>query len=759
MEETAMVSIIKKTMWLCVCLLIPLVISAQTQQGYVKTKGRMVNGQLVSGKSIQNAVVAVQGRSTVLSQSNGNFSFSMSSPTFKLDSVSKKGYQLVDADALSKPYKYSSNPLYLVMDTPEQQQADLLAKERKLRRDLQRRLQEREDEVEDLNVSLEEKNRLLEEINKERDENEKIIKDLSKYYATLDYDQLDEFQRTVTDLLENGQLERADSMLRTRGDMQSRIREINKEQEAEAKEEAELRQRQKELTESKEVTQEKLEIVAADCYNFYQRFFQAHQNDSAAHYLELRAQLDTTNLEWQSKAGLFAHEYLADYSKAMFYFQRILRQAIKQDGSESEWVAHAYNGIGYTYDNQGDFSKALEYYNKALNTRKQVSGQENRDVAQYYNNIGTVYCNQGNYPKALENLTKALNIREKISGSEDPKVATLCSNIGMVYSYMKDYSKALEYHLQALTIFEKKLGSEHPDVATTYNNIGTTYAKQGDYPKALEYISKALNILEKVLGPKHPAVATAHNNIGNIYEKLGDYSKALEFYSKSLASREKIYGENHPGVATSYNNIGSIYYAQGDFAKARVYFEKAMTIREKVLGPEHPDVASSYNNIAQLYSDMGDYAKAYEYYEKALAIKEKVFGKEHPTTKYVLNELLIAKYHQTLLSGNLTDYLSTHTFIIEVIDNDTPAGQQGMSGEYYLLEYADWKQDCMTSLFDEIDKSSGKPKDLLGLKDGVVSQHHFENKIGIQCGIKEVGKEEKQRINKAYEAWKKQNRK
>ena len=752
-------SIIKKTIWLCVCLLMSVDVSAQTQRGYVKTKGRMVNGQLVPGKSLQNAVVAVQGRSTVLSQANGNFSFSMSSQTFKLDSVSKKGYQLVDADALSKPYKYSSNPLYLVMDTPEQQQADLLAKERKLRRDLQRRLQEREDEVEDLNVSLEEKNRMLEEINKERDDNEKIIKELSKYYATLDYDQLDEFQRKVTDLLENGQLERADSMLRTRGDMQSRIREINEEQEAEAREEAELNKRQKNLTASKEGTQKKLELVAADCYNFYQRFFQAHQNDSAAHYLELRAKLDTTNMEWQDKAGLFAHEYLADYPKAMSYFQRILRRAIKQEGAESEWAAHAYNCIGYTYSSKGEYSKALEYYNKALDIRMQVSGQDNSDVAQYYNNIGTVYFNQGNYPKALENLTKALNIREKILGSEDPKVATLCSNIGMVYSRMKDYSKALEYLKQSLTIYEKKFGLEHLEVATTYNNFGTVYSQQGDYSKALEYLTKAMNINEKVLGQVHPFVATSYNNIGYTYSRQGDNPHALEFYNKSLAIREKLFGKWHPDVAESYSNIGGIYYKQGDYPKALEYNEKALDIEEKLLGLDHPNIAVSYNNIALLYSDLGNYTKAYEYYEKALPIKEKVFGKDHPSTKYVLNELLIAKYQQTVLSGNLTDFLSAHAFTIEVTDDDTPAGQQGMSGEYYLLEYSEWNQDSMTSLFDEMDERKGKPKDLLVLKDGVVSQYHFENKIGVQYGIKEVDKEEKQRVSKAYEAWKKKNRK
>ena len=759
MEGTAMISVFKKTIWLFVCLLIPVVVSAQTQQGYVKTKGRMVNGQLVAGKGIPSAAVAVRGRSTVLSQENGSFSFSLSAQTFKLDSVSKKGFQLVDADALTKPYKYSSNPLYLVMDTPEQQQADLLAKERKLRRDLQRRLQEREDEVEDLNVSLEEKNRLLEEINKERDDNEKIIKELSKYYATLDYDQLDEFQRKVTDLLENGQLERADSMLRTRGDMQSRIREINQEQETEAKEEAELKQRQKDLAASKEGTQKKLELVAADCYNFYQRFFRAHQNDSAAHYLDLRAQLDTTNLEWQAKVAKFSHEYLADYPKSMKYYQMILRQAIERDGAESEWAALANNGIGYIYNSQGNLSEALKYYNKALDIRLKASGAEHRELAQYYNNIGTVCCNQGNYPKALEYLEKALAIREKTSRQDDPYLATLCCNIGQVYSYQENYAKALEYHEQSLARYEKIYGLEHPDVATTYNNIGTVYSHMGNSTKALEYFNKALTIHEKVLGQEHPSVATSLNNIGQILSQQGDYAKALECFNKALAIREKLFGPEHPSVGTSYNNISDIYYGQEDYQKSLEYYMKALGIWEKVYGKEHPDVAVSYNNIAQLYSDMGDYSKAYEYYEKALVIKEKVFGKEHPSTKYVLNELLIAKYQLTLTSGNLSDFLSNHSFTIEVTENDTPAAQQGMSGEYYLLEYSDWKQDCTTSLFDEMDKRRGKPKDLLVMKDGKVSLHHFENKIGIQYGIKEVGKEEKQRINKVYEAWKKQNRK
>lgn len=109
---------------------------------------------LVPGKGIQNAIVAVRGRSTVLSQVNGNFSFYIPGQTFALDSVSKKGYKLVDADAAPKNYRYSANPLYLLMETPDQQLQDKLDAERKIRRTLQKQLLKREKEIEAMNITL-----------------------------------------------------------------------------------------------------------------------------------------------------------------------------------------------------------------------------------------------------------------------------------------------------------------------------------------------------------------------------------------------------------------------------------------------------------------------------------------------------------------------------------------------------------------------------------------------------------------------------
>ena len=107
----------KKLFLLSTLLTLSLLAVAQTQQGYVKTKGRMVKGKLVPGQGLKGAMVSVQGRTAVLVNSDdGAFSFPISETQFRLDSVKKKGYQLVDMDACPKTYRRSGNPLYIVME-------------------------------------------------------------------------------------------------------------------------------------------------------------------------------------------------------------------------------------------------------------------------------------------------------------------------------------------------------------------------------------------------------------------------------------------------------------------------------------------------------------------------------------------------------------------------------------------------------------------------------------------------------------------
>ena len=614
--------------------------SQTIQYGYVKTRGRLdKNNQVIPGVRLSGVSIVLMGGHSTVSDANGDFSLTIPEKKFYLQSVQKQNYVLSDPEVLKKQYYYSPNPLVITMDDPNVQKSDLLAKERKLRRDLEQKLREREDEIVAMNISLEEKNRQLSQINRERDDNEKIVKQLAEYYTTLDYDLLDEFQRQVNLLLEQGALEKADSLLRSRGNLADRIKEVRMEQEIEDKEAKELSNRQEKLEESKAGTQRKLEIIAADCFNFYQRFLLAHQNDSAAYYLELRANLDTTNVEWQIDAGAFLEEYMAQYDKTMFYYQRALRQAVALFGEQNLLVATCYCNMGATLTLEGKHAEALSMLNKSLEIRKMLLDEKHPDMATLYNNLGAVYDMQGDYPSALEYNQKALDIRRAVFGETHRDVARSYNSLGKNHNYMGNYATAIECFQKALDINKKLSEEQSSDVALIYNNMGSVYYAQKEYDKVLEYNQKALDIWLQIYHENHPQVALAYSNIGVLYHRIGELDKAVEYDLKALNIKKSVYGESHPEVAVSYNNVATDYLKKKDYPTASEYYQKAVDILKNFYGEKHPDLATIYKNMGKSSSMQGDHVQAIDFYQKALDIRKDVFGDVHPEVAISYNNI------------------------------------------------------------------------------------------------------------------------
>lgn len=649
----------------------------QTQQGYVKTRGRLdSNGNLIPGQGLKGAVVYIKGRNSVSVESDdGAFSFPVPKTQFRVDSVRKKDYQLIDVDALFKTYIHSSNPIYFVMETPEQQLQDQLIAERKIRRSLTNQLHQREDEIEVLKeqqkITDEEYRQALQKLYEETEQNEQLVKDMVDRYSKIDYDQLSEFDQRISELILNGELTKADSLLRTKGDINERVSQYHKHEAVNTKEKKELSYRLEQLQQSEILAIQERDDLANDCYRKFEIFKMQHLNDSAAHYIELRACLDTTNVEWQNDAGQYSDNFMANYSKALFYYQLALRQALEQYGEQSEEVATIYNNIACVYDFQGDFNRGLEYHNKALTIRKIIFKEGHPSLAISYTNIGLSYYEQGDYDSALEYHIKAL--ANKSACSEDPMIIACCyNNIGMVYSSQGNHNKALDCFVNAISILKSVFGEEHSNVATCYNNIGYVYHDQGNYDKALEYYEKALIIRKDILGENHPDVAANYSNIGNVYIDQGNYEKAFEYDQKALSIVKTLFGENHPTVAEAYSRIGDHYYSQGDYNKALIYINKSLTIRSVIFGENHPNVAWSYSDIGWCYYSLGNSGKAIECFEKALNIWLSTLGESHPTVATSYINLGFVYYMQSDYDKALEYYEQALAIRKSVLGKDHP---------------------------------------------------------------------------------------
>lgn len=538
---------------------------AQTQYGYVKTKGRMVNGKLVPGTMIGNAVIQIKDRNDLISRNNGVFSFPVTSgKSYLLLGARKEGYQIVDAEAC-REYHPSQTPLYIVMETPERQRADLREAQRKIRANLQRQLQEREAEIERLNIEQAQKDSLIDLLYQQQSDNEKLIADMARRYSEIDYDQLDEFYRQVSYCIEQGELIKADSLLRLRGDVNQQV-----EQQLQAgkaiKEEEEKVQRDKAM--HTQVNEE----LARRCYSYYETFAAQHQRDSACHYLELRARLDTTNLEWLSDAGMYNVNIMARYDKALELFQSTLRQSLPVDSGRNMGVAMAYNNISLVY------------------------AKQDTDL-----------------PKALEFLLKSMRLVEDLKGTENDEVTICYSNVAVLYNSMGLIDLSMAYDLKSLAIREKL---QSDDIDMSYHGVGEDYREKENFPLALEYLQKAYEASKKKRGEKDHHTVDYMSTIGLVYDTMMDIPVALDYYNKVLAIRKEIYGENHPDVGSSYNNIANIYFKKQDYSQALPFFQKALSVFEQ----RHDDarIATEYQNIAACYQNLSDYHLALDYLQKAL---------------------------------------------------------------------------------------------------------------------------------------------
>lgn len=598
-------------------LLLAATASAQTQQGFVKTKGRMVNGQHVPGQGLQGATVSVQGRTPVVVQnSDGSFSFPIPAQTFMFQSVQKNGYELVDVDALKKSYNYSTNPIYLVMETPEQQTQDLLESERKIRRTLQRRLQQREDELEALKeanrITLEEYQQSMQRLYADQQNNEQLISDMAKEYAQMDYDQMNELNQRISDAILNGRLTEADSLLRSKGDMKSRIAEIKREQQAEAQREAEIIQEQASLDEAKAGTQKRLVDIASDCYKFFDLCKLNMQWDSAAYYIEIRAELDTTNADWQFEA--------ANY---------------------------------FLYQN--DYGQAEKFYSIALDIYKNLANDDTLTYAAkmsaVMNNLAFVLSETQRFAESesllLEVLETLKHGAKNDSATNEPALATTQTQLANLYSNTQRYAEAETMYLESLDTWRKlakgtqKTYEHYLSFTSTLDALALLYNYTHRLPESEALFLEALQVIRPLAkdNPKtyNPQLSLILHNLAIMYLTNGRYHESEALFLETLEVIRPLAKENpkahKPALAKSLSGLAAVYSNTHRFTESKTLKLEALEIYRQLAkeNPKtyEPELAKFLNGFAISLPDVNDFSERESLLLESLGILRRLV-KENP---------------------------------------------------------------------------------------------------------------------------------
>ena len=256
----------------------------QIQNARVKTRGRMVDGQYIPGKGLPGTVVSIEGITDIgVRNSNGTFSFPVEDNNYYVKSVAKNEYALIDSDAAPKAYNYSKDTLYFVMAMPEQMLNDLVEAQEKIRKTLERELANAKAEIKRLKdekqITQEEYLRRMEQIISNQEKNEDLVNEMAKRYSTLDYDQLDDFYRQVSYCIEQGELTKADSLLRTRGNVVAQIDE-------QLDKGATLHSREEKMRQVDAALECEFQELIQRSYKYYETFKKQGLTDSATFYIK-----------------------------------------------------------------------------------------------------------------------------------------------------------------------------------------------------------------------------------------------------------------------------------------------------------------------------------------------------------------------------------------------------------------------------------------------------------------------------------------
>lgn len=639
------------------------------QKGYVKTKGRMVNGKLVKGNGLKGAVVALQGRTSVAVQNyDGSFSFPAVGNTYTVHSVKKNGYRLVDADAAPKAYAYSKNALYLVMETPEQQAQDLLDSERKIRRTLQRQLEKREDELDALKnahkISVEEHQEALRLLYATQKNNEGLISSMAREYAQLDYDQMTELNRRIHDAISNGRLMEADSLLRSKGDIKSRIEKVKHEEQVEQKREKEIEEEKRELEQARIGTIKEKEDIAEDCMTLKKRFMLELQVDSAAYYVEQLVNLDSTNIKYLGRVGNFYHD-ICSFEKAKNYYLRGLNICLQSFDDNAYEICGLQVNLAGIYSVNKDYLKAEELLKSNLEIVNRFGGEirsktDMEDVFDEYVSLislAGLYMSMKQHTKAeslyLEVIKKLQNGYFKYEEEEkQSKNAEVLLFLGMNYYY----DKKIEKCDSALTESRKILRSLAIMDLSKYEILGanltlwaTFKSYQERYEESESLYLEALDVYDKAeRDNKELDIAQIWWHLGYICQQTQRPLESEKWYKKSLS----IYRQYALAIPEKYNEdlsrvmkgLASLYKELGHFEESDFLFTEVLTIDSflAIKDPQQfiPAIAYVKNEMGVIKVLQKKYHEADSLFHDALTIRKQFAKEDHETYDSQVSETL-----------------------------------------------------------------------------------------------------------------------
>lgn len=595
---------------------------AQNQSGMVKTLGRPAQkGVPLAGVTVRIA----EAHNAVVSGKDGAFSLPMNKKdgeSFVIRQVQKAGYELNDRDLIGRKYAFSStHPITIVMVSAKQLQAEKARIENNAysvaEKNYKKKLAALEAQLKNGQIDAENYNGQIRSLQGDFERFQSLIDGLSEHYAHIDYDEMDENEKEIAQCIENGNFDKADSLIHQCFDVTD---VLSRNLKALDRIEQGISQAKDVIADTNRLMAEVLKRQTKDAEYLYQLYTIAlarFDNEKAGQYILTRAELDTTNVEWTVQAAKFIADYRSDYDEAMRCYDRAERYASKQP----TWLSTIYTNKGSIYLEQGKYVEAIKADSIALGLSLNLYGKKALLTLKLINNTAATLRKLGQLKQALVTWNTVYSIAIADKDTDREFIATVCNNISTTCADLGLHSMALEFGHKALDAYKAK-GSVKGE-ALACCNIGGCYSCMGQYQEALDCFDRSEQLFKKLFGEDNPQVAWVLAKKGNLYSGLGDTKKAYQYNKRSLDIYKRFYDAKSVVVANALADFAAVNPNKQE-AKAQV--DSALTVLISQYGERQLAVADAYYKQAVICEDMEQYAESEKRLQRALLIYNTIIG-------------------------------------------------------------------------------------------------------------------------------------
>ena len=612
----------KRTLYILYFILHAIACLAQNQSGMVRTLGRPAQkGVPLAGVTVRIA----EAHNAVVSGKDGAFSLPINKKdgeSFVIRQVQKAGYELNDRDLIGRKYAFSStHPITIVMVSAKQLQAEKARIENNAysvaEKNYKNKLAALEAQLKNGQIDAEKYNGQIRSLQGDFERFQSLIDGLSEHYAHIDYDEMDENEKEIAQCIENGNFDKADSLIHQCFDVTD---VLSRNLKALDRIEQGISQAKDVIADTNRLMAEVLKRQAKDAEYLYQLYTIAlarFDNEKAGQYILTRAELDTTNVEWTVQAAKFIADYRSDYDEAMRCYDRAERYASKQP----TWLSTIYTNKGSIYLEQGKYVEAIKADSIALGLSLNLYGKKALLTLKLINNTAATLRKLGQLKQALVTWNTVYSIAIADKDTDREFIATVCNNISTTCADLGLHSMALEFGHKALDAYKAK-GSVKGE-ALACCNIGGCYSGMGQYQEALDCFDRSEQLFKKLFGEDNPQVAWVLAKKGNLYSGLGDTKKAYQYNKRSLDIYKRFYDAKSVVVANALADFAAVNPNKQE-AKAQV--DSALTVLISQYGERQLDVAHAYYKQAVICEDMEQYAESEKRLQRALLVYNTIIG-------------------------------------------------------------------------------------------------------------------------------------